>query len=496
MNIFFRSDASLQIGTGHIIRCLTLAEELKKRGSEISFICREEKGNLIESIRKKNFKVYPLPAETGTGSEMALIQTILTDQAETPEWLIIDHYDIHSSWESSVRNLVKKIMVIDDLADRRHDCDLLLDQNYNGNPDRYHQLVPDACTRLSGPAYALLQPQFGKARENLKQRTGIVKRIFVFLGGADINNHTSKILRAIKKLDTNNITVDVVIGLSNPNREEIEQLASGLHNAKCHYNVNNMAELMADSDLAIGAGGTTTWERCCLALPSMVMSIADNQTEIAEQLSNEGYILYIGNSDVITEEDIINKLKFMLGHPEIVRSLSLKAKQLTDGKGTERVCSYLYNSSESVRLRPAESEDCRRVFEWRNHPKTRESCFDPSPLQWESHEKWFLNALSVPEVILLIGENSNGPAGVLRYDLKADKATVSIYLVPGLKNKGIGTSMLKLGSSWIKDKHPEIEQIIAEIKTGNAPSIKSFTKAGFSKDHLAFTFNLGNKTHD
>ncbi|MCP4264234.1 MAG: UDP-2,4-diacetamido-2,4,6-trideoxy-beta-L-altropyranose hydrolase [Candidatus Brocadiaceae bacterium] len=496
MNIFFRTDASLQIGIGHMMRCLTLAGELERRGSDISFICREENGSLIELIKEKKFRVCSLSVDTDTVSEKESIQKILRNQPKPPDWLIIDHYEIDSKWESSIRNLVRKIMVIDDLVDRKHDCDLLLNQNYNNTPDLYKRLLPEKCVQLLGPEYALLRPQFSKARENVRQHTREVKRILVFLGGADKDNHTSRILRAIKALNVDNIDVDVVIGVSNPHRNEIEKLASGMLNTECYYNVNNMAEMMVVSDLAIGAGGTSIWERCCLALPSMVMSVAENQTEISWQLSNDGYILYLGNSDVVAEQDIANDLNFMLRHPEIVRRFSLKAKKLTDGKGAKRVCDYLFNITKPVHLRYAGSEDCKRVYEWRNHPETREYCFDSSPLVWENHKNWFSEALSSSQTELLIGESSSGPAGVVRYDLSNNKAVVSIHVSHEFKNQGIGSIMLELGNSWITKNYPEVEQITADIIVKNIPSIKAFTRAGFEKDYLAYKFDCRNRSND
>ncbi len=341
MNIFFRTDASIDIGTGHVIRCLTLSDELRQNGVNIGFICREETGNLIEYIEKRGYYVHRLPADIDIETDIQLTQRILERHAMKPDWLVIDHYDIDSSWESPLREFVRKIMVIDDLANRQHDCDLLLDQNCRLNGNNYNGLVPDNCMKLLGPKYALLRPQFLKARENLRERTSEVKRILVFMGGTDTTNETSKALRAIQMLNRPDIAIDTIIGASNPYRIEIIDLASQMPNTNCYFQVDNMAELMALADLCIGAGGTTTWERCCLGLPTIVIVIAENQIEIAENLAKKETVINLGWFEHIKKSDIEDALKILINNHEKSRTMSTKARELVDGRGAERVANAL-----------------------------------------------------------------------------------------------------------------------------------------------------------
>ncbi len=190
MNIVFRTDASINIGTGHVMRCLTLADELRLKCTDINFICREEPGNLVRYIENRGYKVHQLPGEIDIETDRKLTNKILSKCETKSDWLIIDHYDIDISYESPFREHVKMIMVIDDLANREHDCDLLLYQNYSQNEGRYNGLVPEDCIHLLGPEYAILRPQFQKARGNLRKRDGGVNRILVFMGGADSKNIT------------------------------------------------------------------------------------------------------------------------------------------------------------------------------------------------------------------------------------------------------------------------------------------------------------------
>jgi UDP-2,4-diacetamido-2,4,6-trideoxy-beta-L-altropyranose hydrolase len=337
MNIVFRTDASFNIGTGHVIRGLTLADELTRKGSNIQFICKEEDGNLIGLIEKKGYRLHRLPRSNDLAEDRELTKKILKNRSNCPDWLIIDHYKIDISWEYLLRKYAKKLMVIDDLADREHDCDLLLDQNYSKIDNRYNGLIPDKCIQLLGPEYAILRPQFQKARENLRKRDGGVNRILVFMGGADPKNVTTKVLRAIHMLDRPDIAIDVVIGNLSPYHDEIKILTSKMPNTICHRNVDNMAELMLSADLCIGAGGTTTWERCCEGLPTITLILAENQKEIAENLDKEGALINLGWYYNVTENNIKKVIESLIDNPQKIVSISDKSRRLVDGKGVGRV---------------------------------------------------------------------------------------------------------------------------------------------------------------
>lgn len=490
MNIIIRTDASISLGTGHVMRCLTLADELRQHDARVYFICRNGPGNLIGLIEKKGHKVHRLSADIDVNTDQKLTQNILRGLSVFPDWLIIDHYDVDISWESSLRNFTKKIMVIDDLASKEHDCDLLLNQNYGINENQYREFIPKHCVRLIGSQYALLPPQFSKIRDTLKEHDGKINRFLVFMGGADSTNETSKVLRAIQMLDRPDLAIDIVIGLQNPYRNEIEKLSSQIPSAACYFNTQNMAELMAEADISIGAGGTTTWERACLGLPSIVITVAENQKSINKELAKNGYIILSGWREDVTEINIFEDIAFLLRHCEIVRSTSLKSKILVDGNGIKRIINHIIDSQAPVSLKPATTEDCENVFKWRNHPEIRKLSFDRGPLLWDDHQKWFLKAIASSKTVLLIGEENNNPVGVLRYDLRDYNSFVSIYLKPGFTGKGIGTQMLTMGSDWIRKKHPDIKKITAEIIPQNVSSIKAFQKAGFKDDSLTFVLNL------
>lgn len=328
INILFRADSSMVIGTGHIMRCLTLAGKLNEKGAKVTFISREAEGDIIDIIERKGFGVYRLPKQTKVTWEEDVKQTleIIKNEEGEIDWFVIDHYDIDIKWETEIRKYTKKIMVIDDLANRKHDCDLLLDQNLSKNIEtRYDELVPDECTKLLGPSYALLRDEFLEARKNIRKRDGNVKRILVFFGGSDPTNETEKSLKALKMLNRNNITIDVVVGKSNANQEKIREICSLMKNTNYYCQVDNMAFLMAKADLAIGAGGATTWERIYLGLPSITIVVADNQKELTEILSEKKIVINLGNSSSLTINDIRDAFNSLINQPGSLREMSRRA---------------------------------------------------------------------------------------------------------------------------------------------------------------------------
>lgn len=323
LRVAIRTDASVRISSGHVMRCLTLAEELSCRGAEVSFICRELQGNLCDIIEKKGYKVKRLPVPEGQMPENTTLhggwletewetdakQTIDFLTLECPgelktDWLIIDHYALDIHWESAVRPYVKKIMVIDDLADRVHDCDLLLDQNPCDRMEtRYDGLVPHRCVKLLGPEFALVRSEFKEAGGD-KPTNGKLERIFVFYGGVDLSNETEKAIKAVRCLNRSTLSVDVVVGMANPYREHLRNLCLSIPNLSFHCQVDNMAELMARADLALGAGGITTFERMYMDLPSITVSTALNQVNILEFLDREGYLRFLGEAEKVAVGDI------------------------------------------------------------------------------------------------------------------------------------------------------------------------------------------------
>lgn len=361
MRIAFRTDASLKIGTGHAIRCLTLAKALAAQGAECEFICREHPGNLNEFIRSQGFTTHSLsvlPAlEAGiTGSGPAHRNWLGATQHQdaeacapllkrsSPDWLITDHYALDSRWEIALESHYQKLMVIDDLADRSHACDVLLDQTLGREKADYLSLVPKDCRLLCGSPYVLLRPEFAALRPySLQRRTGsALVELLINMGGVDKDNVTGQVLVALQTCPLpRDCRVTVVMGSTAPWLDEVRDQAQRLPwPNRVLVGVSNMAQLMADSDLAIGAAGTTAWERCCLGLPAIMFILADNQLKVAQSLSATGAAALVhGGGDMARElAALITKL---LGHPKVLQDMSRAAMQVVDGGGTRVVAQLL-----------------------------------------------------------------------------------------------------------------------------------------------------------
>lgn len=331
MQIFIRVDASIEIGTGHVMRCLTYAQQQKKKGNNVVFICREAQGDCINLIKQNGFRVFPLPQVKGSLWDFTkknwyidVKQTIqVLHQFTKIQKVVVDHYSIDEKWEKVIRPYTEEIMVIDDLADRKHDCDVLLDQNFYLNMEsRYEKLLPNNTKLLLGPKYALLRDEFIQARKLIKPFNGKVERLFIFFGGSDPTNETEKVLQAIKSLIIlYKLEVDVVVGNSNPNKEVIRELCETIPGVNYHCQINYIAELMAEADLAIGAGGATTWERAYLQLPSIVIAVAENQIEVAEALYKKEIIYYLGTWKEVTSTIISQSLLKFLQNTNIILKL-------------------------------------------------------------------------------------------------------------------------------------------------------------------------------
>jgi len=360
--IAIRVDASSQIGIGHFMRCLTLADALKQRGAQIRFVCRHlpkylqdmlvNKGHeLMRLNNKPNGAIIDTLAHAhwlgvSQNQDAAATKHALSGQAW--DWLIVDHYALDARWESALRQVAKKILVIDDIADRQHACDVLLDQNFYVDMEtRYTDKVPAHCQLLLGPRYALLRDEFLWLREQTKPRLGAVKNILVFFGGVDPENCTSLVIQALTSMSNEGLHVDVVIGAQHPNYEQIRQ-ACYARGYTCHVQTKRMAELMAAADLAIGAGGSTTWERMCLGLPAIVISIADNQTPTNQALMKAGYINFLGELSSVTEADIVAGIHHCLASPDVLRIQSTMGRQLVAGGGAGLVCEQIFAESRKL----------------------------------------------------------------------------------------------------------------------------------------------------
>ena len=368
--IIIRSDASLSIGSGHLIRCRTLARELKQCGAEVIFLCRRQPGDLI-NLLERDFFVIVLPEQelapcdgldgrdlydawlgcTQEQDATQCLQALSETGIKSASWLVTDHYGLDAIWESQMisglagSEALTKLLVIDDLADRPHQADLLLDQNFFGESSehRYRGLVPPQCHQLLGPRYALLGPEYAQLHPLVPPRTEL-RRVLVFFGGVDPLNLTAQVLEVLLDPAVADLAVDVVLGLQSPHHVMVEALVDVRPNTTLYPPQASLAGLIARADLAIGAVGATTWERACLSLPCISVPFASNQIPVAKTLAQHDMIRLIEFSSESFRSRMIDEL-ISFYDSDYIHRVSLSCGSLTKGDGCKICANYLLTSS-------------------------------------------------------------------------------------------------------------------------------------------------------
>jgi len=362
-HLMIRADASSQIGTGHVMRCLTLASELRERGGAVFFVCREHDGHLCSLIEEQGFTVSRLPQlksgyqPEGTPAHAAWLGASWQEDAELteralskldakPDWLIVDHYALDERWEQALRPFVGNVMVIDDLADRSHNCSVLLDESYYDNYEiRYDGLIPENCEKLLGSAYTLLRKEFVDARRSLRFRDGFIKRVLVTLGGSD-PGYTLEAIQAIRRLNRPGLDIDIVVGKSNLNLADIKRVCQVVTNFHCHSESINMAQLMAEADLAVSAGGFTSYELAYMGVPLLLLPISKAQDELVEGLVKHGAAINLGLAETFPDQKLIEGFRELDGSPSRCLEMSRNGQLLVDGLGVQRVAHVLMGKND------------------------------------------------------------------------------------------------------------------------------------------------------
>lgn len=339
--ILFRVDSSVEIGEGHISRCLALAEQIKN--VNIIFISKNISKNYLKKIKKNNFKILLFDNSKLTKNndkifpEHKIIIELLKEKKIIPDLLIVDNYKIDYKWESKLKQYVKNIVVIDDLIEKKHNCDILINQNIlKSQYKKYDGLIPKNCKKLFGPNYVILRNEFIKNRKKIKIRK-IIKKIIISFGSSDPKNETLKVINAIK--DLKNIEVDVVVGDINPNKKYLKNKCEIMNNFKFHLQTDKISILMKKADFAIGAAGSSSWERCCLGLPSIVTVLSKDQFLVAHNLELLNASINLGISERITKDTYKEAIKSL--NPTKIKKMSENSMKIVDGMGSFRIANEI-----------------------------------------------------------------------------------------------------------------------------------------------------------
>jgi UDP-2,4-diacetamido-2,4,6-trideoxy-beta-L-altropyranose hydrolase len=326
MIVLMRADATAGLGTGHVMRCAALGLRLAGHGAQVHFACAALPPAIEEWLCERGFGVH-LMEGIAPGDEAGDLRQSASLASALPsiDLLVVDNYGLGYDWEHGMRAYAARILVIDDLADRDHDCDLLLDQNLRHNAAyRYTNRVPSTARQFIGPRYALLRPEFDDPGL-LRRRDGIVRRLLVFFGGTDPGNQSGKLLEALSDLGSAVPASTVVLGPAHPDRESAHQSAASLPNVILKNATTEMARLMSEADLAIGTCGIAAWERCLLGVPSLVVVTAENQREDAEILDRLGAVKNLGDAEAVTARQWTDALRRAMDDQSGLKAMGLAA---------------------------------------------------------------------------------------------------------------------------------------------------------------------------
>jgi UDP-2,4-diacetamido-2,4,6-trideoxy-beta-L-altropyranose hydrolase len=516
MRVVFRADASTVIGTGHLTRSATLADVLRARGADVSFVCREHPGHLIEMLRQRSLPVAVLPppepsgfdrdgyaAWVGAPQPEDAEQTIRAIGGDASDWIVVDHYGLDAQWERRMRPRAGRLLVIDDLASHPHECDVLLDQNYSRDSDRrYEGLVPTDCRLLIGPRYALLAPAYPCYRATQPPRDGSVRRVLVYFGGADRSNMTGQALTALSAPLCRHLSVDLVIGTNHPQRQALELQAAARPGTSVHGTRPHLADLMAQADLAIGAGGTTTWERMCLGLPSLVVSLAENQRPTCEALAAAGLIDYAGDVGSVAAGHIHDALVRLLEDRDRLLTLSSRGRRLVDGCGASRVADVMLGrAGDPLVTRHALHEDDARpegfdtfTFAWidrcraedvlslRNMPHVTAQMRSQAPISAADHRR-FLDAYSQMDRydFILIDNNRRRSVGAFYITNVGSAPELGKYIGdPEYLGKGVAHRAAQSLIDFCRTR-AGLGYLMAVTRRDNSRNIALNTRLGFRK---------------
>lgn len=479
MIILIRADASVQIGTGHLMRCLALAQAWTQKGGRAIALMTETTLDLESRLTSESIQVLHLKSIAGSQEDAR--ETVQSAQRVEATWVVVDGYQFSAEYQRILKENGLQLLVLDDYGHAEHYwADIVLNQNISADISLYANREPYT-QLLLGSQFALLRREFWDWQGWQRQTPEVARKILVTLGGADLDNVTLKVIQALKQVQIDDLKVVAVVGASNPHLEVLKAaVQNSLHSIRLERNVTNMPELMAWADIAITGGGSTCWELAFMGLPALVMILAENQQAITEKLNQAGIVQTLGWSIRQTADTIAQQIIRILLSEEIRTRMTQLGQALVDGQGYDRVLMIL--EGKALRLRKAHSEDCELLWKWANDSEVRACSFSTEPIPWDPHVSWFLKQLKDSSCHLLIGiNNENKPIGQVRFNTwDNEHAEISISLDSNQRGLGYGTLLINLGVEELLRQTP-VKIIHAWIKPYNIASCKVFEKAQFKR---------------
>jgi UDP-2,4-diacetamido-2,4,6-trideoxy-beta-L-altropyranose hydrolase len=480
--VVIRADASADIGGGHIYRCLTLAGALTGTNKEVHFICRQLNGHLAKLIEQRGFDVSLLPADNPIDELNDAIQCRELLEQLSPALIIVDHYQLSAQWHTVISPLTQQLVVIDDIANRPYNCDLLFDQSLARTADEYAPWLTQRCkTVITGAQHALLRAPFIELREQAKIKRSTprkIENVLVAMGATDPQNVT---LTVLQQLTCNDWKINVVLTDKAKHLNSVRDfIAASPLNIDLLVNVSDMAALILESDIAIAAAGTSMLERCCLGLPSVIVCLADNQKHIAKAVAQSHSAIGVIDINLISSK-LSDVLHAFINDSSQYQQIASKAFAICNGEGSEHLTSLINTlmQQQQLWLKPVTETDRQVLYQWQLAPKTRQYSRDPNPPTLDQHQRWFTSILHNKLVGFYLIMNGEQQCGYVRLHPAVQNNIigweVSIALAPDAYGLGFGHKALLLAANL----HPE-KTLLAYIEAQNQPSVKTFAKAGYT----------------
>ncbi|MEW6458902.1 MAG: UDP-2,4-diacetamido-2,4,6-trideoxy-beta-L-altropyranose hydrolase [Bacillota bacterium] len=486
--LIIRADANTRIGTGHLMRCLALAQAWREHGGGAVFVTACNNPVLKQRLWNEGFDVVEIQYAHPDPTDLKTTMNVLA--VHPGAWLVLDGYHFDSTYQRLVKEAGHQLLVIDDMAHLdRYYADIVLNQNIHAH--NLHYFCEPYTRLLLGTKYVLLRREFWPWRNYKREVPEVAKKVLVTMGGSDPDNVTLKVVQALAQIDIPDLEAVVVVGPSNPHKETLRRTAeSSPLPISLVENVENMPKLMARADVAVSAGGTTVWELLFLGVPTLVLPIADNQREIMGILTEWGFVDGVNQHPDATGIDvnslILKRAQHIILDNRIRTLLALRGRQLVDGRGVLRVAEALMGQTrKDIHLRPVFPEDCSLLWEWANDPVVRACSFSSESIPWTQHRKWFQSRREDPDTVHFIVTNEeSSPIGQVRFDIHSIKAEISLSLCAPFRGRGLATKLIRLAVGEFFRITPSVVTVQAYVKPTNQVSIRAFEKAGFRRQGI------------
>jgi UDP-2,4-diacetamido-2,4,6-trideoxy-beta-L-altropyranose hydrolase len=480
MKLLIRADATIQIGTGHLMRCLALAQAIKQQGGIVYLAIFACPVPLQKRLMAEEFKLHHLIG-CELGSPLDAQKTARLAEQLQCDWVCVDGYQFGADYQNLLREIGCRSIVLDDYGHSSfYYADLILNQNLSAQTDLYQNRLANT-NLLLGTRYTLLRQEFWRWRGWQRQTPQVANQILITLGGSDPNNITAWILDALQSIKNQTFHITVIIGNSNPHRNAlIEQVQHSIHDVNLVFDTIDMPNYLVDADLAISAGGSTTWELAFLGLPNIIVTFADNQKAIAQALHDQGIAISVGAVSELNANQFVNVVQQLSNNLEQRQIMTQKGQALIDGEGVDRVIMAM--EGDRLRLRPARWQDCEQIWQWANESTTRQASFQSKPIPWEEHVQWFRQKLEEVNSIFWIAIDAQDCLiGQVRFDpISTEVTQISLTVAPNSRHQGFGVEILKAAIQQIFC-NSKILAISAWIKPENSASIRTFEMVQFIK---------------